>query len=192
MSKFLINDYYAEISDLLVAEDLFVNLQKTKDLFLETRSSGNKLLMAGNGGSAGIVSHAAVDFTKQAEILAMTFNEIGLVTALSNDYGYEHVISESFNYYSKPGDVLVCVSVSGKSPNLVNAVETAKRLNHKVVTFTGKSRDNPLFELADISFFVDSNSYNIVEGIHMIWLTSIVDMIIGKSVYDVGRKVEHP
>ena len=78
------------------------------------------------------------------------------------------------------------VSVSGESPNIIEAAKYAKSRKVKVVTFTGKSANNSLKSLGDHNFWVDSDAYNIVEGIHMIWITTVVDMIIGNSVYSVS------
>ena len=142
--------------------------------------------MAGNGASANIVSHACVDFTKQAKIPALNFHDPGLITAFSNDYGYENWVLKAFEFYKQPYDILLCVSVSGESPNVVNACKYAKEKGHTVISFSGKSDRNSLMLESDLAFFVNSRSYNIVEGIHMIWLTSIVDMIIGNSVYEVS------
>jgi D-sedoheptulose 7-phosphate isomerase len=83
-------------------------------------------------------------------------------------------------------DTLVLISVSGESPNIIEAAKYAKSKNIKLVTFTGKNENNSLKNLGDINFWVNSNAYNIVEGIHMIWLTTVVDMIIGKSEYSVS------
>lgn len=181
-----LNQYYFEIKSLLHSDELFIELEKSKTILEDMNKKGGRLILAGNGGSAGIVAHAAVDFTKQAKITAMTFNEPGLITALSNDYGYEFWVEKAFEFYSQPNDVLLLVSVSGTSKNLVNAANAARTSGHKVITFTGKDKDNDLRQLGDVNFWVDSYAYNIVEGLHMIWLTSIVDMIIGKSVYDVS------
>ena len=186
MSELSLKDYFGEIATLLQSDELFKSLAEAKSLIEEMNGNGGRLLLAGNGGSAGIVAHAAVDFTKQAKVPAITFNEPGLITAFSNDYGYELWVQKAFEFYAKPHDVLVLVSVSGTSKNLVNAANTARAGGHKVITFTGKSSHNDLRQMGDVNFWVDSHAYNIVEGLHMIWLTSIVDMIMGKSVYDVS------
>ena len=186
MNVLSLKEYYGEIAALLQSDELFTTLHHAKDVIEKMTSNGGRLLLAGNGGSAGIVAHAAVDFTKQAKVPAMTFNEPGLITAFSNDYGYEFWVQKAFEFYAQPQDVLVLVSVSGTSKNLINAANTARSCGHKLITFTGKSSSNDLRRMGDVNFWVDSHAYNIVEGLHMIWLTTIVDMIIGKSVYSVN------
>jgi D-sedoheptulose 7-phosphate isomerase len=186
MPELSLEKYYNEFKHLTTSDDLFTKLELAKQEFLNTKGAGGRLILAGNGGSAATVSHAAVDFTKQAKIPAICFNDVSLITAFSNDYGYDKWVEKAFQQLSLPNDIFICVSVSGNSPNLVNAALLAKKTNHKVVTFTGKSRENTLYKLGDINFFVDSSAYNIVEAIHLIWLTSLVDMVIGVSVYDVS------
>ena len=186
MSELSLTTYFAEIADLLTSDDLFTKLEDAKSIIEDANRAKGRLLLAGNGGSAGIVSHAAVDFTKQAKVPALTFNEPGIITAFSNDYGYELWVEKAFEFYAQPSDVLILVSVSGTSKNLVNAAKVARERGHKIITLTGKNSGNDLRQMGDVNFWVDSHAYNIVEGLHMMWLTSIVDMIIGKSVYDVS------
>ena len=78
------------------------------------------------------------------------------------------------------------ISVSGESLSVVNAAKKAKDLGLKVVTFSGRHESNALKKLGDINFWVDSHAYNIVECIHMIWLTSVIDAVIGKAEYEVS------
>lgn len=78
------------------------------------------------------------------------------------------------------------ISVSGESPSVVNAAITAKDLDLRVVTFTGRNINNSLKSHGDINFWVNSDAYNIVECIHMIWATTVIDTIVGSSVYEVS------
>lgn len=144
------------------------------------------MFFAGNGASAAIASHAAVDFTKQAGVRASTFNEADLITCFANDYGYDRWMAKAVEFYAKPGDAIVLISCSGKSPSVVNAADAAKTMGHKVVTFTGFAADNPLKMRGDVNFWLDSRAYNIIECVHMIWITTVVDLIIGKAEYTVS------
>ena len=149
-------------------------------------NTGKKLIFAGNGASASIASHLATDFSKQAGVKAMTFNEANLITALSNDCGYENWIARALDLYAEKGDLLVLISSSGRSPNVLKAAQRAQELEIGVVSFTGFEKDNPLGKLSEINFWVESRSYNTIECIHMIWLTASCDMFIGKSEYSVS------
>ena len=84
------------------------------------------MIFAGNGASASNASHASVDFTKQAGIKSINFNEVNLITAFSNDYGYENYIAKALEFYADQGDVFIPISVSGESENLINGVIEAK------------------------------------------------------------------
>jgi D-sedoheptulose 7-phosphate isomerase len=94
-------------------------------------------------------------------------------------------IKKALELYADPGDVIVLISSSGRSANIVNAAKYAKFVGNPVVTFTGFEKDNPLKILGDINFWVDSKSYNIVENTHSIWLMAECDLIIGKSEYKI-------
>jgi|TARA_B100000767_G_C19713795_1_gene513992 D-sedoheptulose 7-phosphate isomerase len=185
MSNFY-RPYFQEYADLAFSDSLYETLDEFKSMALEVKATDSKLIFAGNGASAAISAHAAVDFTKQAKIRGITFNEADLITCFSNDYGYENWMSEAIKAYSKNSDAIVLTSVSGESPSIVNAAITAKSLGLKVVTFTGRDSDNTLKSHGDINFWVDSHAYNIVECIHMIWVTTVIDAIVGNAVYEVS------
>lgn len=155
------------------------------DIAKGVQQRGGKLILAGNGASASISSHGAVDFTKQAKVRAIDFNEPNLITAFSNDYGFENWIAAAVRAYSDPSDALVLISVSGASPNVLNAADAAKALNLPIVTFSGKSESNPLSKLGNVNFHMPSYAYNVVEAVHMLWLTTVVDMLVGKAEYSV-------
>ena len=125
-----------------------------------------------------MASHAAVDLTKCAGIRAVNFNEADLITCLANDYGYENWVQKAIEFYADEGDVVVLVSSSGKSPNIVHAAHFARSKGLNVVTFTGFETDNPLRALGDPSFWVDSTSYNIVENTHLIWILTVCDLAV--------------
>ena len=179
-------EYYEKYNTLIINESLEKNLLSFEELALKTKENDSKIIFAGNGASASISSHGAVDFSKQGKIRAITFNEANLITCLSNDYGYENWVSEAIKLYANTGDLIVLISVSGESENLIKAAELSKEIGLTTITFTGRSKNNSLSKLGDISFWVDSHAYNIVECIHMIWITSVIDKIIGSDTYEVS------
>lgn len=172
-----LNSYDSLINDSAAIDELI----KIKTLFQDTSKEGKKVILAGNGGSAAMASHVAVDITKNAGIRAITFNEYDLITTLANDYGYENWISKGIELYYDPGDVVVIISASGQSENAVKAAQKAKGLGLKTITFSGFKKDNPLRNIGDINLWVDAQIYNIVEMTHHIWLLAIVDMIISEN-----------
>jgi D-sedoheptulose 7-phosphate isomerase len=181
-----LDQYYARYQDALAASDVRPLLVELHDLAVETRAAGRKFMFAGNGASASCASHAAVDFTKQGKLRAVSFNDANLITCLANDCGFENFIAKSVEFYADEGDVLVLISVSGQSPNVIAAAEYARRRGLTVVSFTGCSDRNELRALSDIGFWVESRAYNIVECMHMIWLTTVVDMLVGRAEYAVS------
>lgn len=184
-SAFL-DDYFARYRRALWETDVRAELLAFRDLCLEVKQRDGKLMFAGNGASASIASHAAVDFTKQAKVRAMAFNDHNLITAFSNDYGYENWVSAAVKAYGKPGDAVVLISSSGKSPNIVKAAQGARDLGMKVVTFSGFERNNPLSKVGDINLWADSMAYNIIEAVHGIWIFAVVDLIVGSAEYGVS------
>lgn len=181
-----LEEYLAEYPRLLANPEIPMLLKRLKVRIAEVRSVGGKLMLAGNGASASIASHLATDFSKQGGVRAMAFNDANLITALGNDCGYENWIAKALDLYADKRDVLILISSSGRSPNVVKAAQRAKELGLYVASFTGFAKDNPLGGAADINFWVDSRSYNIVECTHMIWLTAVVDLLIGASEYSVS------
>lgn len=169
--------YFQEMNDCLVQIDHDL-LTKTAKLVMETNEAGKKIIVVGNGGSAAISSHVAVDFTKAAGIRAVTFNEADLLTCFSNDYGYENWVEKALGFYADKGDLAFLISSSGKSMNIINGAHKAREMGVKIVTLSGFKPDNPLRKLGDINLWADSKSYNVVEMTHHIWLVGIVDQII--------------
>jgi D-sedoheptulose 7-phosphate isomerase len=183
--KFL-TDYFKECADLLTSIDVNQQIKDAKKAILETKRIGGKLMFAGNGASASIANHASLDFTKQGKVRSINFNESAFITAFSNDFGYENWLQKAVEFYGDKGDTLVLISCSGTSPNVVKAAEYSRKHGVNVITFTGFNNDNMLIKSGDINFWVDSRAYNIIEGIHQIWLLSICDLIIGKKEYAVS------
>jgi len=180
-----IKHYLQDFIELLEPNDpLIEGLIKVRNLLLEVSSENKNVLIFGNGGSASIASHFSVDLTKNAKIKCLNFNEAGLITCFANDYGFEHWAEKAIGFYGNEGDLLIVISSSGKSQNMINAVKAARNGNfHSVVTLSGFSEDNPLQKMGDINLWVNNKSYNFVENIHQIWLLAIVDLVIGKREY---------
>ncbi|MCP5106390.1 MAG: SIS domain-containing protein [bacterium] len=180
-----LKDYFGKYKTALFETDVTRQFLEMRDCLTTVKENGNKIIFAGNGASAAISSHCALDFTKQAGINAVTFNESSFITAFSNDYGYTLWIQKALEFYIRPGDVVVLISSSGNSENVVNAATYARSVGNTIITFTGFNEDNPLKSLGDINFWLDSKAYNIIECTHMIWLTTVIDLIIGKAEYAV-------
>ena len=147
--------------------------------------TNGRLLFFGNGASASLCSHAATDFTKQAKITSIAFNDHNLITALSNDFGYDQWVSKAIQLYSNNNDMIFFISVSGESKNLLNGIDIANSNNQKTASLTGSKKNNSLRTKSNYSLWVDSKAYNIVESFHTIWITLLIDMIVGNPEYSV-------
>ena len=178
-----IKDYLGRYNKSLFETDVSDQIIKMKKMLLEVKKSDRKVIIAGNGGSAAMASHVAVDFTKQGGVRSVNFNEADLITCFANDYGYEHWVAKAVEFYGDEGDMVILISSSGSSKNMVNAAKTAKKLGISVITFTGFKPKNILKQEGVLNFWVDSKAYNIVENIHQIWLLMVCDLIIGKAEY---------
>ena len=124
-----------------------------------------------------------MDFTKQAGVRSVNLSDPSLITCFANDYGYEQWLSKGIEFYGDDGDLLVAISSSGDSENIVRAVHSARKKGIKVITFTGFHENNREKKLGDVNFWLDSFSYNVVENTHQIWLLAICDLIIGNAEY---------
>ena len=172
--------YFDELAGLVASVD-GDDLEAVVDLLEGVIDRGGKVLLAGNGGSAAIVNHVTVDLVKAAGIRAVNFNESSLVTCFANDYGYERWVAEALRAHADPGDLVVLVSSSGESDNLVNAASAAAEMGLDLVVLSGFAPDNRLRSHGDVSLWVDSRSYNHVENCHQVWLLAAVDRYINRA-----------
>jgi len=171
------SQYFETISQKLKSIDS-TELEQSAAMVYRTHQSGKKIIIVGNGGSAAMASHLAVDFTKAAGIRAINFNEADLITCFANDYGYERWVEKALEAYSDPGDLVILISSSGKSPNILNGAKQAKAMDLSLVTVSGFLSNNPLRKLGDLNLWVDSSEYNIVEMTHHVWLVAIIDYLV--------------
>ena len=109
---------------------------------------------------------------------AIAFNDAALLTCISNDFGYRHVFEKPIEMFAQKGDVLVAISSSGQSENILRAVEAAKKRGCEVLTLSGFAADNPLRGKGSLNFYVSSNSYGHVEVVHHAICHCILDTII--------------
>lgn len=140
--------------------------------------AANHIFFIGNGGSAAIACHMTADFMKNGGKQTVSLYDIATLTCLGNDYGYEHVFSKQLERLAEEDDLLIAISSSGNSKNIINAIETAHRKGVKVVALTGFGADNVCRNKADYSIYVPSNEYGIVESVHNMLLQEVVDQIM--------------
>jgi D-sedoheptulose 7-phosphate isomerase len=150
--------------------------------FRQSSLACGKVGFIGNGGSAAISSHLAIDMWKNGHIEALAFNDAALLTCISNDCGYENVFAEPLRRFMRPGDTVVAISSSGRSANILNGVAAAHEVGCTVVTLSGFEADNLLRLQGDVNFHVQSSYYGLVEAAHLAILHSMLDAHMGYPV----------
>ena len=116
---------------------LLRNVEEISRQCTDVLRRGRKILFAGNGGSAAIASHMAIDFWKNAGIKALAFNDGALLTCVSNDHGYSHVFEKSIEMFAEYNDVLLAFSSSGNSENILRGVVAGQEKQGRIITFSG-------------------------------------------------------
>jgi D-sedoheptulose 7-phosphate isomerase len=143
----------------------------------DLRGRGGRLYLVGNGGSAGVASHAVTDFLNVGKLRASTLHDPSLLTCMSNDYGYDAAFARILSTVASHGDMLVAISSSGQSANIRNAAAEMRNLGGMVVTLSGFKLDNPLRSLGDFNFWLDSTDYGMVEIGHQFLLHNLADRL---------------
>lgn len=168
-----VNDYLVRLADTVEKIDKD-SIRKVIDVLLETREKGGRIFIFGNGGSAATASHYVCDFNKGVSIdLDKKFDFVCLsdntatMMAIANDIGYDFVFSKQLEGRLKKGDVIIAISGSGNSKNVIKAVEYAKENGNKIISLTGYN-GGKLLQLADYSIHANINDMQIAEDVHMI------------------------
>jgi D-sedoheptulose 7-phosphate isomerase len=185
----LVDSYFATLAELIrrvAATDSAGRSLSVEDAFDRVRhaahkahDSGNTIVFIGNGGSASIASHLAIDFSKNGGLRALAFNDPSALTCLGNDLGYENVFAKQIEFHARPGDLLIAISSSGRSPNILAAVKAARARDCRVVTFSGFDDKNDLRRTGDVNFYVGSHEYGFVEVAQLAICHAILDLDMG-------------
>jgi D-sedoheptulose 7-phosphate isomerase len=189
--KTFAENYFAYLSEVLSKIDLR-EIEVFTQTLLEARSEGAMIFFIGNGGSAATASHFANDLaigTRQENnpfrVLSLTDNQ-AVITAIGNDFGYEEIFKKQLSIYGKKGDVLVAISASGNSPNLIKAFETAKEKGIKTVALTAFDGGR-MKQMADEGIHVPTElkEYGPAEDAHMI-LDHLVMSYLSQYIQEKG------
>lgn len=187
-SKIITNTYATNRLHEALSVDDSINMLTR--LLIDFNKKEGRIYLIGNGGSAAIASHAVIDLLNNANMSASTLHESSTVTCISNDYGYEFVYEQQIKKIIRNNDVLIAISSSGKSKNILNSVNAARIRDAKVITFSGFSADNPLRQMGDINFWLDSFDYGFVEIGHAFILHNITDRLHSLSTNKFNMKEE--
>jgi D-sedoheptulose 7-phosphate isomerase len=151
---------------------------RLKELSLEVKTNNNTIYFIGNGASASMASHCAADLVKNARIHTKVFSDLSLITAISNDSGYENVFAEPLKVRGEEGDMVIAISSSGNSPNIIKAAEIAKAKKINFITLTAMLPDNKVRQLGDLNIYIAAKTYGNAESCHAAILHYWMDHII--------------
>jgi D-sedoheptulose 7-phosphate isomerase len=185
-------------------EDIYAVLEKTEvtdgggvlirqeagfDVLIEksekTRKQQGLFFLCGNGASASMAEHLSHDCFQNADFLTMTCSETTHITAISNDFSYSEVFAYRIKKVMSEKDMLVTISSSGNSPNIIRAIESAREQSSFIVTFSGMKPDNKSRKMGDLNFYVPAVTYGMVESAHATLLHCWLDLYLDK--YKSGR-----
>ena len=168
-SKGKINQQPASLED---------TLDQAGRLFKTAIKDQTSIWWVGNGGSAAICSHLAQDVMNKLGVKSVFLGEASLLTCMANDFGYEQVYARPLKRMAEKNDVLIAISSSGNSENIISSVKLARDIEMKVITLSGMDETNMLWSLeSDVSIYLDSNLYGIVEVGHEAILHGIVETL---------------
>lgn len=151
------------------------------DMLSDAKTARRMVYFVGNGGSAAIASHMTSDFKKNGNMKTGALLDASVITCFGNDFGYEHIYSKQLEQVGSEGDVLVAISSSGNSQDIVNAVSQAHKLGMRVITLSGFKPDNAIKSMGDINVYTAIEHYGIVESVHVTILQQVVDAILERD-----------
>jgi D-sedoheptulose 7-phosphate isomerase len=139
---------------------------------------GQRIYFIGNGASAMMAGHFAADACKNGHLNAMAFNDAALLTAVGNDLAFAELFALPLSRLAREGDLLIAISSSGNSPNILRALDVAKTMSMQIVTVTGMSADNRARTRGELNFYVPADRYGWVECAHQLILHYWLDQFL--------------
>lgn len=162
-------------------KDYEAAIKQLVDVFTVAKRAGKQVFFIGNGGSAAIASHMTADFMKNGGMKTYSLYDNSVTTCMGNDYGYEYIFSRPLEFLANEKDVLVTISSSGNSQNIVNAIQVAQKKGCVVVTLSGFQKENKIRSMGNYNLHVPVRHYGMVESIHNLILQQIVDTILERD-----------
>lgn len=173
--------------NILENEKIISQIRDVSLVIVDSLKNGGKVLICGNGGSAADSQHIAAEFVNRfyydrpgLPAMALTV-DTSILTAIGNDYGYEKTFSRQVQAYAKKGDVLIGISTSGSSKNVVNAILEAKNKGVFTIGFTGE-KESLISKNADITLKIPSSETPVIQESH-IMTAHIICALVEKMIY---------
>lgn len=179
LEKMIVTDFNGNVIDADAALEQWID--KSRELMLNRHF----FFFCGNGASATMAEHLSHDCFQNADFLTETVSETSHLTAISNDISYDEVFAYRIGKMLSEGDMLITISSSGNSPNIVRAQEKAREMGLFIVTLSGKKADNKSRKNGDLNFYVPLATYGMTESAHAVLLHCWLDMYLDK--YKGGR-----
>jgi len=162
--------------DIAPDEGFLEWLSRTKRI----KNSNNTIYFVGNGASASMASHMAADIAKNGIIRTQVFTDLSLITAIANDISYNEVFAEPLRLQIVNDDMLIAISSSGNSKNIIRACEECRKKNGQIVTLSAMKRDNALQKIGDINIYIPAQTYGWAESGHAAILHYWMDLVQSK------------
>ncbi len=183
MKKTIYHEFQSHLETIIrVIEHLQDDVQFASSLVVDTLKNGNKILLCGNGGSAADAQHIAAELTGRYKTerkglagIALT-TDTSAITAIGNDYGYDRIFDRQFEALANEGDLLIGISTSGNSKNIISALKLAKQMNCKTIGFSGRD-GGKMTELCDINLIVPSDDTPRIQEMHILFGHTICQIV---------------
>lgn len=178
-----INEHHDVVEEILTDKELISGIEKAVLLVIDSYKSGKKLLICGNGGSAADSQHIATEFVskfylerKAIDAEALTVNTSTL-TAIGNDYSFDNIFARQVEAKGKSGDVLIAISTSGNSKNVISAIEKAKEIGIKTIGMSGNNKESLICKKADCCLNIPSSCTPRVQEMHILIAHIICELV---------------
>ena len=165
--------YLDDFNEYIHSKEFILNYRKSLNIIKKSQ----RIFFIGNGGSNAICSHMAEDFQKVLKFPTFCFSDGALITCYANDYGYENAMFEWIKGHAQKGDLLIAISSSGESTNILNTAKFFKTYIGDIITLSGFEKTNTLSTMGSINFSTETKSYGITECLHELILHSLLDQI---------------
>lgn len=177
------NEYTKTLTSIMVMAgtheiEVSESIDRFEKIITKVKSLKKKLIIVGNGGSAAIASHISQDILNKLKVHSIVPTDPSLMTCLANDYGYDNVFSTALEVMLDKNDLLLVISSSGNSKNIIKACEVGKKKGCELITLSGFDPDNKLRSMtSDLDFYVNSKDYGMVEIVHLSILHLLIDSV---------------
>jgi D-sedoheptulose 7-phosphate isomerase len=169
--------YISDILEFLKNDNFILTLDELTKIIIKIRKQNKRVFIFGNGGSATTAAHFQLDLSNKCSIKSMTYNLPETITCFANDYGFNYSIKKYLEIYLEKNDLVILISSSGESSNMIEAAKFVKKTN-KLITLTGLNKNNRLSKIGLHNLYVNSKNYNVVETIHLIFLLQVIENLI--------------